>query len=87
MSEVALIIALAAVLGATPMAGQRIVGGLSAGAAMFLGLASAVFPDYESSLGAPLGVIAIIWAAAYLWTVLIRPGFTSDDLAAESSCG
>jgi hypothetical protein len=73
MSEIALLIGLAAMLGATPMAGRRIVAGLSAGAAIYVGLASAVFPDYESSLGAPLGVIAIIWAAVYLWTALSGP--------------
>jgi hypothetical protein len=73
MGEIALLIVLAALIGATPMAGQRIVAVLSAGAATYLGLASAVFPDYESSLGTPLGIIAIIWAAAYLWTVLSHP--------------
>ena len=73
MGEVALLIVLAAVLGTTSMAGHRIVGALSAGAAMYVGLASAVFPDYESSFGAPIGLIAIIWAAVYLWTVLSGP--------------
>jgi hypothetical protein len=73
MGEIALLIVLASLIGATAMAGQRIVAVLSAGAAIYLGLASAVFPDYESSLGVPLGIIAIIWAAAYLWTVLSDP--------------
>jgi hypothetical protein len=73
MGEIALLIILAALIGATAMTGQRIVAGLSSGAGFYLGLASAVFPDYESSVGVPFGIIAIIWAAAYLWTVLSDP--------------
>jgi hypothetical protein len=73
MGEIGMLIVLASLIGATALAGHRIVAVLSAGAAIYLGLASAVFPDYESSLGVPFGIIAIIWAAAYLWTVLSDP--------------
>jgi len=73
MGAIALLIVLAALIGASPMAGRRIVALPSTGAAIYLGFVSAVFPDYESSLGVPLGVLAIIWAAAYLWTALSDP--------------
>lgn len=84
MAQVALFIALGAVVGATSVAGGRLVAVLAGAAAAYVGLGSLVFPGYVSSLGVLPGVLAIAWAALYVWSALVereRPARTSSTAA------
>jgi hypothetical protein len=84
MAQVTLFIALGAVVGASSVAGGRFVAVLSGAAAAYIGLASLVFPGYVSSLGVLPGVLAIAWAALYVWSALVereRPAARTSSTA------
>lgn len=69
MAAVATLIVIGAVIGSSALVGSRFVGVISAVAAGYLGLASLVFTEYESSLGTIGGAAAIVWAVIYLWSI------------------
>jgi len=70
MGAMAVVIAVAAVIGSTSLSGARVAGWLAVGGTIFIGLAWIVFPDSASSLGAAGGAAAGVAAAAYGWGLL-----------------
>jgi len=70
MATMALIVALAALIGSTSLTGRRLVAGLAVSSLLYTGVASMLFPDQVSSLAVLGGVAAIAAAVVYGWGAL-----------------
>lgn len=73
MAALALSIAIGAVIGATSLAGSRVVAGFTVLAATYIGVASIVYPGYSSSLGVMVGLLTILAGALCAWAARARP--------------
>lgn len=73
MAALALTIATGALIGATSLAGWRVVAWLTSFAAIYIGVASIVYPGSSSSPGMPLGLLIILAGFLSAWAAMARP--------------
>jgi hypothetical protein len=67
MATMAVIVALAAVIGSSSLTGRRLVAGLAVGSFLYIGVASILFPDQVSSFTVLGGVATIAAGSFYGW--------------------
>lgn len=70
MAAMAVIVVIAALIGATSLAGRRLVGGLAAVSLLYIGVASIFYAEQTSSLGMAWGVAAIAAGLIYGWGLI-----------------
>ena len=70
MAAMAVIVVLAALIGSTALAGRRLVAWLTVGSLVYLAVASMLFSNQASSLGAAGGVAALAMCLLYGWGAL-----------------
>ena len=72
MAAMAVIVALAAVIGSSSLTGRRLVAGMAVGSLLYTGVASMLFPDLVSSLAVPGGLATITAGFIYGWGASTR---------------
>jgi len=70
MAAIAVIVVLAALIGSTSLAGRRLVAWLTVGSLVYLAVASMLFSNQASSLGAAGGAVALAMGLLYGWDAL-----------------
>jgi hypothetical protein len=79
MAAMAVIVALAALVGSTSLRGRRLVAWLTVGSLAYLAVASMLFSNQTSSLGVAGGAVALAMGVLYGWGALSdRRSVTQD---------